>query len=542
MAGLRPPEEDIGVLQVPARLGLALFGLFGILLIALALLERVGVDSGNFPLAVTVASFGIVIVMAFLSPGRRPGDFYVAGRSIAPIIGGLAAASGLSGLLVVGLAAGGAGIVATACGLLLGLLISTFLIAPGLNRYGGYTAGHFLAARFGVTARLVGVAVAFSASFLLLAAQLKMAAPLAASIFGMTPAHGLYATTGLLVLILLPGGMRSLTWTQFTQYFVIALACLLPASFLSAQDAASRSAALATASGFAPLLQALAQPVRAGAAMQALLPVLLIAVGIASLPPMLARSLATSSGREAAFTTGCAFVFTLVLITACLVLGQVLFATAGIAGADVVAGDLVAQALLLTALPSFLAGLLMAGMLAALLATGLAALHAAASALSYDLWDEVLDPTGAAGRRIFVARILLLAVAAAAIHLAPRWPAEAPALAGWALALAAAGSFVPLLLGLWWRRCNAAAAISGMLVGFTTALLLFAIDFGLLRAVGIDPAAGTGPAAAACLGVSAAFIITVLISLTTETPPLDAQDIAAGRQRRGKPPMQERAA
>ena len=40
----------------------------------------------------------------------------------------------------------------------------------------------------------------------------------------------------------LPGGMRSLSWTQAIQYFVIVLACLVPAAFLASGEPARRKA------------------------------------------------------------------------------------------------------------------------------------------------------------------------------------------------------------------------------------------------------------------------------------------------------------
>ena len=48
-----------------------------------------------------------------------------------------------------------------------------------------------------------------------------------------TPEHALYVAAALTLMAALPGGMRSLTWTQAIQYFVIALACLVPSGFLA---------------------------------------------------------------------------------------------------------------------------------------------------------------------------------------------------------------------------------------------------------------------------------------------------------------------
>ena len=46
MARLLPPERDIGVLHAPVRSCIAVVGAFLVVVLALALLERLGIDSG----------------------------------------------------------------------------------------------------------------------------------------------------------------------------------------------------------------------------------------------------------------------------------------------------------------------------------------------------------------------------------------------------------------------------------------------------------------------------------------------------------------
>src|SRR5690606_38327065 len=96
------------------------------------------------------------------------------------------------------------------------------------------------------------------------------------------------------------------------------------------------------------------------------------------------------------------------------------------AGEDAPIGaDLVQSAAIFAALPAALAGLVLAGTLAALFALGQAALFAAATTLSHDVWDESVDRKGPEGRRIIVARLIVLAVAALGALTALRWDADA---------------------------------------------------------------------------------------------------------------------
>jgi len=178
--------------------------------------------------------------------------------------------------------------------------------------------------------------------------------------------------------------------------------------------------------------------------------------------------------------------------------------------------------------------------LAALFALGQAALFAAATALSHDIFDEIVDRKGPEGRRIFVARIILVGVAAGAVALVPLWQVEASSLIQWALAFAAAGAFAPLVLGLWWKRTNEIGALGGMAAGFGFTAFVFLMAEKVIRAAvtSSDWADVTAPAAAA-IGLAASSIITIGLSLIT--PALESDPtVVAGDE--GRPPIHERPA
>jgi cation/acetate symporter len=70
------------------------------------------------------------------------------------------------------------------------------------------------------------------------------------------------------------------------------------------------------------------------------------------------------------------------------------------------------------------------------------------------------------GRRLLIARVLLVIVALAAAAAAQTKPADILSMVAWAFSLAAAGIFPALVLGVWWKRANAAGCIAGMILGF----------------------------------------------------------------------------
>jgi cation/acetate symporter len=117
-------------------------------------------------------------------------------------------------------------------------------------------------------------------------------------------------------------------------------------------------------------------------------------------------------------------------------------------------------------LPYVISGLVAAGGLAAALSTADGLLLAIANALSHDIYYKMIDPNAPTVRRLLIARILLLIVAAIAATLAASKPADILAMVGWAFSLAMAGNFPALVLGIWWKRTTTKAAILGIIAGF----------------------------------------------------------------------------
>jgi cation/acetate symporter len=121
-------------------------------------------------------------------------------------------------------------------------------------------------------------------------------------------------------------------------------------------------------------------------------------------------------------------------------------------------------------LPYVISGLVAAGGLAAALSTADGLLLAIANALSHDIYYRMIDKHASTARRLTIARILLVGVALIAAYVASTRPSDILSMVAWAFSLAAAGLFVPLTLGVWWKRTTSAGAILGMITGFGVCL------------------------------------------------------------------------
>jgi cation/acetate symporter len=70
------------------------------------------------------------------------------------------------------------------------------------------------------------------------------------------------------------------------------------------------------------------------------------------------------------------------------------------------------------------------------------------------------------GRRLIIARALLLLVAVCSASLASTRPSDILAMVGWAFSLAMAGNFPAIVLGIWWKRATTSGAIWGIIAGW----------------------------------------------------------------------------
>ncbi len=165
-------------------------------------------------------------------------------------------------------------------------------------------------------------------------------------------------------------------------------------------------------------------------------------------------------------------------------------------------------------LPYVVAGLVAAGGLAAALSTADGLLLTIANALSHDVYYKMIDPSASTGRRIALAKTLLLGVALVAAWVASLRPDSILSMVAWAFSIAGACFFPALVLGIFWKRANRQGAIAGMLVGMGITLfyLLGVKFFGMAKWFGIsDISAGI-------FGIPAGFLAIVVVSLLTPPP------------------------
>ncbi|MFN9209936.1 MAG: sodium:solute symporter family protein [Betaproteobacteria bacterium] len=181
-------------------------------------------------------------------------------------------------------------------------------------------------------------------------------------------------------------------------------------------------------------------------------------------------------------------------------------------------------------LPYVISGMVAAGGLAAALSTADGLLLTIANALSHDLYYKMINPNASTQKRVAISKGLLLVVALLAAWTAAQAPADILFLVAAAFSLAAAGFFVPLVAGVFWKRATKWGAVASMIGGVSVTWYYMVINQPWLRGVfGVtDPVNlwwGIQPISAGIFGLPVAIVLMIVVSLITPAPDRETQEL-----------------
>lgn len=465
-------------------------------------------------LAVTVAT--VAIGTWGLRFSRTTSDFFVASRTVRPrlnasAIGGeyLSAASflGIAGLLLLG----GADVLWYPVGWTAGYLVLLVLVAAPLRRSGAYTLPDFAEARLGSRwVRAASSLLVVGVGWLYLVPQFKGAGITLESAIGAPEWVG-PVIVGLVVLVnVMSGGMRSITFVQAFQYWLKLTAILVPAMVLVVVWWGDGRPTGAGVGG------EWADPVAGGGAIglySTYSLIIALFLGTMGLPHVVVRFYTNPDGRGARRTT-----LAVLALLGLFYLWPPVYAALGRVYGDQLVREGHADVLVLE-LPrlmlqgwggELLTGLVTAGAFAAFLSTASGLAIAVSGVLTQDVTNRLV------GERASVATAFRLAAAVAVVVplLVALVVGEVGVAQSVGLAFAvAASTFCPLLvLGIWWRGLTDAGALAGLAAGGFGAGGAAVLNLAGVDASGWSGALLTQPAA---WSVPLAFAVMVLVSLAT---------------------------
>lgn len=196
------------------------------LIVVLAMFEQLGWSRAFLAQAMMIVPLALYLVIAIGSRTFKSEDFFVSGRRVPAIY---------NGFVLAAVAVGGVGFVAytgtifflgfdalaIGLGWTFGLLAASVLFVPYLRKAGAYTLPSFLGHRFrSRSVRMAASLLQLPPTALLLAAEIKIAALIAALFLPMSFSLAVIAIAALVATVAILGGMRSLTWTGSAQFLV----------------------------------------------------------------------------------------------------------------------------------------------------------------------------------------------------------------------------------------------------------------------------------------------------------------------------------
>ncbi len=416
--------------------------------------------------AITLVALATIGIGAFgLRISRTTSDFYVASRSVSPAlnssaIGGeyLSAASflGVAGLVL----ATGAEALWFPIGWTTGYLLLLVLVAAPLRRSGAYTIPDFAQVRLQSGAvRTVASLLVVGVGWLYLMPQFQGAGLTMRTVTGAPGWVGTVLVAVIVMVNVVSGGMRSITFVQAFQYWLKLTALLIPVFFLLNAWTSDGSPSPVVPSDW---VLPFGDP--DGETMYRIYSVIVATfLGTMGLPHVVVRFYTNPDGRAARRTT----LIVLALLGAFYLLPTIY----GVLG-RIYASDLIAEGradAVVLELPARMLGGNAGELLSALLTAGaFAAFLSTSSGLTMSIAGVVGQALSRRGAMSNIVGLQVAAVGAVTVPLvlalsADRIPVASSVTFAFALA---ASTFCPLLvLGIWWRGLTAAGAIAGLIGG-----------------------------------------------------------------------------
>jgi cation/acetate symporter len=436
-------------------------------------------------------------------------------------IAGLVSTTGFDGLIY-------------STGWLVGWPVVLFLIAEPLRNLGKYTFADVVAARLRQVPVRIAAAIGTLATVIFyLIAQMVGAGGLIKLMFGLSYETAIVIVGAAMIAYVLFGGMIATTWVQIVKAVLLLGGALLLALLVLSRFGFNPTALFGAAAaryGDAVLApgRLVSNPLDAISLGMALM------FGTAGLPHILMRFYTVRDARAARtsvfYATGLIgffYLLTFVLGFGAMVLVGPQTITAVDRGGNM-AAPLLAEFLGGTPFLGFIAAVAFATILAVVAGLALAG----ATALSHDLWVNVVRRGTASGdEELKVARAATVVLGVTAVVLGIAFKGQNVAfMVSLAFAIAASGNFPALLMAIFWRRFSTAGAVASMLTGTFGTLLLIWLSPTIQMDVLQRPDAWFPLKNPALVTIPLSFLVGIVVSLMTTERVADDQFVLHERK------------
>ncbi|AKU09749.1 MULTISPECIES: VC_2705 family sodium/solute symporter [Haloferax] len=497
--------------------------------------EALNISFKLVPAIMVVGMLALFLAIGYVFKVADTEGMWVAGRSIGNVENGMAiGANWMSAASYLGLA----GLVALAgfyglafiIGWTAGYFVLLIFLAAQMRRFGKYTAPDFVGDRFNSdTARAIGALTTILIGFVYSVGQARGMGLVGLYVFGTDYVTMVIIMMAITVGYLTISGMMGATKNMAVQYVILIVA------FLTAVYVVGFTGGYSTVLPqieygrlIGELSAEFSEPFANAGFYLWIATAFSLIFGTCGLPHVLVRFYTVENEKTARQSTVWGLFFILLLYWSAPALatfgvdlydasqyGPTFAANGGMSGGE---GDLiVVLAAQLSNLPTWFVGLVAAGGIAAAIATTAGLFITASSAVSHDIYTNIINPDATQRQQVFVGRATIVALGIIVTITAFDPPALVGELVALAFSLAAIVLFPMFFLGLWWENTNRQGALAGMSVGL--ALWVAAVVNDLIFHFS-DAFAEFVPAiGAALVGTPLVFVITIAVSMATDEPP-----------------------
>jgi len=419
-----------------------------------------------------LAYMACIFLLGFLLSRRvsSEGDFLVAGRSLNGVVAGASiAATQISAGSVIGSVGVWYGIgwawVWIWPGISLGYILALELIGRKMQKLNAYTIPDYLEARFGSKTPRAIAAVVIAVSFMVyIGAQTMAAGYIFRTLFGWPFLWGAVFFTVIYIAYTILGGMFAVAYTDLIQMIVMAVGGLIAIPIVLSHIGGIQTLN-AVVHTIKPSMVGLGMP-----PFELFGFFLVFGLWAMSAPQMLIRFVTVKNFKSARVAVWWAGLFNMIIIFSFAVIGvgaRALFpqlATVDLASPQVASG----------ALPPLIGGLLLSALFAAMMSTTDSLLLTAGSAISHDLYGNIINPNATEKQKLVIARLasLVVGVIPFVLIFTPYFKGTIiQMIVAASVALAASTFFAPLIVGLNWKRATKEGVIVAMIMGFVADLV-----------------------------------------------------------------------
>lgn len=407
---------------------------------------------------------GISVWSAFRT--KTEDDFIAAGRSIGPVVGGaVLAATQISAGTFVGTLGRhyltGVSWWYVWFGVWAGWLTSAFFVAPKLRRFGALTVPDYIAVRFGSekARALAGVLIIVSYTIYLVA-QFQASGEIARAVFGIKPLTAMLILVGSTAFYTLLGGVRSSSYIEFVQTLIMVGGLLIAVPVLL-----SHTGGISRSLEFLDSLDGRLLGWYYGPK-ELLAFAVSFSLSIAAAPYEMTRFYSMRSERTVRQAIFISIGFQFVIGGSVLAIGlltRVLFP-------NLASADQASSIMAFEVLPPLVGALLIVAMVSAIMSTVNSILLVTGASVAHDLYGRFIRPQASQGHLVTVNRISIVILALIPLYFALQRLGDVQAIVVEQAKFIASFFFVPVVIGLNWKRGTAAGAVAAMLGGFLACL------------------------------------------------------------------------